>query len=361
MTVRLLNVVGSAPSHWSGLSTDTKPTTGDYGSTFYEEDTGTPYIYGDSGWVMDYRRMALSAANLARVIHAATSKATPVDADELGLWDSVVSGLKKLTWANLKATLKTYFDGLYLPNVLIYQGVIDCSGNPNYPAADAGHVYVVSVAGKIGGGSGPSVEVGDMLLCRVDDTAAGTHAAVGASWDILQTNINGAVVGPTSVVGGELAVFNGATGKLIAASALTGLVKLAAGVPATAVPDTDYLAPGGLLSSASGPVSVLAANNRRTYVATAAVEYDLPTGDLSAYCAAGVAPLEFTFVKTAAGTLTIDPGAGNFIALGGAAKTLTNSVAGETNNNVTLRLISSAASVNTWTITGAFGTWVSTP
>lgn len=46
--------------------------------------------------------------------HSATSKPTPVDADELPLVDSNASNiLKKLTWANLKATLKTYFDTLY--------------------------------------------------------------------------------------------------------------------------------------------------------------------------------------------------------------------------------------------------------
>lgn len=46
--------------------------------------------------------------------HAATGKTTPVDADELALVDSQASNvLKKLTWANLKATLKTYFDSLY--------------------------------------------------------------------------------------------------------------------------------------------------------------------------------------------------------------------------------------------------------
>jgi hypothetical protein len=47
--------------------------------------------------------------------HAATSKATPVDADELPLVDSAASnGLKKLTWANLKATIKSYLDTFYL-------------------------------------------------------------------------------------------------------------------------------------------------------------------------------------------------------------------------------------------------------
>ena len=46
--------------------------------------------------------------------HAATSKTTPVDADELPMVDSAASNvLKKLTWSNLKATLKSYFDTLY--------------------------------------------------------------------------------------------------------------------------------------------------------------------------------------------------------------------------------------------------------
>lgn len=59
-------------------------------------------------------------SDLAVVIHAASSKATPVDADEVTLADSAASfGLKKLTWANLKATLKTYFDTLYEPIITI--------------------------------------------------------------------------------------------------------------------------------------------------------------------------------------------------------------------------------------------------
>lgn len=46
--------------------------------------------------------------------HAATSKTTPVDADEVPIVDSAASNvLKKLTWSNLKVTLKTYFDTLY--------------------------------------------------------------------------------------------------------------------------------------------------------------------------------------------------------------------------------------------------------
>ncbi len=46
--------------------------------------------------------------------HAATTKATPADADEFPLVDSAASNvLKKFTGTNLKAYLKSYFDTLY--------------------------------------------------------------------------------------------------------------------------------------------------------------------------------------------------------------------------------------------------------
>lgn len=100
-------------------------------------------------------------------------------------------------------------------DVMVFKGVIDCSANPNYPAADRGHTYRVSVAGKIGGGSGPNVEAGDLLICLTDGTAAGTHAAVGASWSIIQANLDGAVIGPASAVDSRIAAFDGTTGKLL--------------------------------------------------------------------------------------------------------------------------------------------------
>lgn len=54
------------------------------------------------------------AVNIASSIHGVSGKTPPIDADELGLVDSNASNaLKVLTWANLKATLKTYNDTLY--------------------------------------------------------------------------------------------------------------------------------------------------------------------------------------------------------------------------------------------------------
>ena len=66
-------------------------------------------------------------------IHASTSKTTPADADEIGITDSASSfSLKKLTWANLKATLLTYFDTLYSRTASIFgvgQTWQDVTGN----------------------------------------------------------------------------------------------------------------------------------------------------------------------------------------------------------------------------------------
>lgn len=68
----------------------------------------------------------VTATTLAPAIHAATDKTTPVDADELGITDSAASFvLKSLTWAHLKATLKTYFDGLRVSDFLFVAGTGD--------------------------------------------------------------------------------------------------------------------------------------------------------------------------------------------------------------------------------------------
>jgi hypothetical protein len=146
----------------------------------------------------------------------------------------------------------------------------------------------------------------------------------------------------------------------------TGLIKQtisgSAATLSTAVPGTDYPRVGGSTPSTGTPVSVTTALNKQTFIATDAVEYNLPTGDLSSFVAAGVEPLRYTFIKSAAGTITIDPDEGNVanskIAGGSAKGKMTNSEAGETYASVTVQLYSSAASVNLWAIVGAHGTWV---
>jgi hypothetical protein len=96
--------------------------------------------------------------------------------------------------ANLptEKAVKTYVDTV-VTGLLDFKGSTDCSANPNYPAASKGDSYVVSVAGKIGGASGTSVDVGDVYVASADN-AGGTQAAVGTSWFALEHNLAGALL-----------------------------------------------------------------------------------------------------------------------------------------------------------------------
>ena len=69
------------------------------------------------------------------------------------------------------------------------KGTIDCSTNPNYPAALAGDAYTVSAGGKIGGAAGEDVQEMDVIVCLVDN-AGGDQASVGASWNVIQSNVS---------------------------------------------------------------------------------------------------------------------------------------------------------------------------
>lgn len=75
-----------------------------------------------------------------------------------------------------------------ISSAFIYQGSTDCSTNPNYPAASAGYLYRVSVAGKIGGASGVPAGAGDFFVA-LEDNAGGTEAAVGTFWEVWEGNL----------------------------------------------------------------------------------------------------------------------------------------------------------------------------
>jgi hypothetical protein len=54
-------------------------------------------------------------------VSVASAKTTPVDADKFSIWNSVGGLLESVTWANIKATLKTYFDTIYVPLTLRFE------------------------------------------------------------------------------------------------------------------------------------------------------------------------------------------------------------------------------------------------
>ena len=76
------------------------------------DDTGsTPRIGGDI--INDNFTELYTGAETV----AAAAKATPVDADVLPVQDSAAGNVKKkVTWANIKATLRAYFDTIFLQN-----------------------------------------------------------------------------------------------------------------------------------------------------------------------------------------------------------------------------------------------------
>lgn len=163
----------------------------------------------------------------------------------------------------LTTTDTPYFTSGGIEDAVTYKGVINCSANPNYPAANAGHMYKISVAGKIGGASGTVVEAGDFILCTNDDTVTGTQAAVGSYWMVEQGNVVAAVTGPTTTVtDANMAAFDGTTGKIIKDSGkamaevmvFKGTIACAANpnYPAAVKGDTYKVTTSGKIGGASG-------------------------------------------------------------------------------------------------------------
>jgi hypothetical protein len=73
-----------------------------------------------------------------------------------------------------------------------------------------------------------------MIICTAEAT---TDPVAPAQWAVVQNNVDGAVVGPSSSVDGQIAIFDGATGKVLKDSGFT----IATSVPADAVfTDTTY-------------------------------------------------------------------------------------------------------------------------
>lgn len=90
------------------------------------------------------------------------------------------------------AALEAYVAAM-VAGLLDLKGGTDASGNPNYPAASKGDAYYITVAGKIGGAAGKSVDVSDLVVASADN-AGGTEASVGTSWFVLEHNLAGALL-----------------------------------------------------------------------------------------------------------------------------------------------------------------------
>lgn len=90
-----------------------------------------------------------------------------------------------------------------------FKGVLD-SDHP-LPVADyqVGWTYKVGLAGTY---AGEKCELGDIVICVADYVA---DSGSDGDWQVVQANIEGAVIGPESSVDGNLAAFDKTTGKVI--------------------------------------------------------------------------------------------------------------------------------------------------
>ena len=161
---------------------------------------------GDAGFTYNKTTDTATIGNLALtnalpVSHGGTGATSQAGArTNLGLGtasvlDSSTDGTLSANSDSLLPTqkaVKTYVDNA-VTGLLDLKGSTDCSTNPNYPAALKCDAYVVSVAGKIGGASGITVEPGDVYFALADN-AGGTQASVGTSWDVLQYNLSGVLL-----------------------------------------------------------------------------------------------------------------------------------------------------------------------
>lgn len=221
------------------------PATGQFprfsGAAALEGLTATAFTEALSAKLAALSALAWSSGKILRLAGASTIEAITFDTDG-------TLGANSDDRLSTQKAVKTYVDGIVAAqDAMVFKGVIDCSANPNYPAGDRGHAYRVSVAGLIGGASGPNVEAGDLLLCLTDATASGNHATVGAQWSIVQANLDGAVIGPAGVTDGNPVLFDGASGRLVKQrtwAQFRGDADLEPGVDFAAIPTSSTLPVG---------------------------------------------------------------------------------------------------------------------
>ncbi len=195
----------------------------------------------------------VTAANLATTIHAATSKATPVDADELGLWDSVALALKKLTWANLKTTLASTF--LPLAGGTMTGNLTVTKASPDISVNKAASGQASRVLGYMGGVVRWGIELGNT------SSEAGSNAGSDLAF-YAYTDAGAFIDSP-------LTIFRAAGGLVVStrgirSSSATGAIGYATGAGGTVTQATNK-ATGVTLNKVSGQITM---NNAALAAAT---------------------------------------------------------------------------------------------
>lgn len=132
----------------------------------------------------------------ARMLGRTTASTGAVEEITVGSGLSLTAGAltAEVTAASMAAAISAAVTALFEN-----KGNLDASANPNYPAATLNDAYRISVAGRVGGASGPKVSVGDWVIA-IATNAGGTQASVGGSWDIWEGNIPGLTADGLSLI-----------------------------------------------------------------------------------------------------------------------------------------------------------------
>jgi hypothetical protein len=139
------------------------------------------------GTEADYRKLSeqesldLASSSYQTEVSASTAKTTLVDADLLSILDSAAANIiKKVTWANIKATLKTYFDTLYISQINI-DVPLTVSTSRALAASDIGKVLYVTQTVTLTYPSGGIPNFKTNIVCN----ASGQCSLAGDAADIL--------------------------------------------------------------------------------------------------------------------------------------------------------------------------------
>lgn len=115
---------------------------------------------------------------------------------------------KKYEIATLEYVKNAIDDAMVAAQAMEFKGVANSTSDLSADALP-GWTYKAGTAFTL---DGEVVEVGDMIICTAKAT---TDPVAPAQWAVIQANIDGAVTGPASSVSGNIATFDGATGKVI--------------------------------------------------------------------------------------------------------------------------------------------------
>ncbi len=247
--------------------------------------------YADPTWISSLAKSKVGLGNVTNDIQVKqTAGGTTVG--YVPIWNSTSGELLaagysvETTLAGSSSSLpradavKTYVDNLLGANdAMVFKGTIGTGGTVTaLPTThQAGWAYRVITAATY---AGKACEIGDLLIAIVDRSGSSN---TDDDWTAVQTNLDGAVIGPASSTTNALAVFNGTTGKLIQNSSfvpttvggnlinLTNpsairFVRINADNSVSSLSDTDFrTAIGAGTSSTVGTVTAISAGNGMNY------------------------------------------------------------------------------------------------